>query len=220
MTEKYFSELSRRLRLEGITPSVGENRRLVVSLHDRPVLYVSPGSDVFLLPAGNKDEEAGELYHQVSVIADEVYDYVEAVQNAPLIHVSGLREDFHLLADFGGVVLAGQERGNGQGYQFVTWVWDYDRKGVTHGHYFEEDFQRAKQDFVVRSGLISRSQLFTPEELTELYRATEYFLQEGPSPDSSQLKAIRTATMKIQYTVPGLLNRLEQAPNQEPQMTL
>jgi len=31
------------------------------------------------------------------------------------------------------------------------------------------DFQSAKQDFAVRSGLISKAQLFSPEELTELY---------------------------------------------------
>ena len=66
------------------------------------------------------------MYHQVAVAADEVYSYVEAMQNAPLLHVSGLHEAFRLLADFGGAVLAGQERENCQGYQFVTWIWDYD----------------------------------------------------------------------------------------------
>ena len=44
---------------------------------------------------------------------------------------------FRLLADFGCAVLAGRERENGRGYQFVTWVWDFDRRGVSHGHYFE-----------------------------------------------------------------------------------
>ena len=41
-----------------------------------------------------------------------------------------------------------------RGNQFVTWIWDYDRTGVSHGHYYEDDFQSAKQDFAVRSGLI------------------------------------------------------------------
>ena len=97
------------------------------------------------------------MYHQVTAAADEVYSYVEAVQTAPLLQTSGLHEKFHLLADFGGAVLAGQERENGQGYQFVTWIWDYDHAGVSHGHYYEDDFQGAKQDFAVRSGLISRA---------------------------------------------------------------
>ena len=220
MRKMYFPELSRCLQEKGIETSLANTQKLYVLLHDQPVLYVSPASDVFLLPAGSQNEEASELYHQVAVTADEVYEYVEAVQNAPLLHASDLHEDFHLLADFGGAVLAGQERENNQGYQFVTWIWNFDRTGVSHGHYYENDFQSAKQDFAVRSGLISKAQLFTPEELTELYRATDHFLEDGPEPDSGQLKAIQEARTKIEYTVPDLQSRLEQAQNQEPQMNI
>ena len=144
MREKYFLELSRRLQERGIESSVIADNRLEVFLHSQPVLYVSPASDVFLLPAGSQNEEASELYHQVAMDADEVYSYVETMQNAPLLHASGLHEDFRLLADFGGAVLAGQERENGQGYQFVTWIWDYDRTGVSHGHYYEDDIGSMK----------------------------------------------------------------------------
>ena len=189
-------------------------------LNNQPVLSVSAGSDVFLLPAGSNQPEAGELYHKVAQTADEVYAYVEAVQTAPLLHASGLSEKFHLLADFGGAVLAGRELENGWGYQFVTWIWDHDRTGVSHGHYYEEDFQGAKQDFAVRSGLISKAQLFSPEELTQLYRATDYLLDEGPEPEDGQLKALQTSRTKIEYTVPDLVERLEQSQGQEPQMNL
>ena len=220
MKNKYLTELSRRLSVDGIQSAIKEDRRLDVFLHDRPVLYVSPASDVFLLPAGSQNEEASELYHQVAMATDEVYSYVETMQNAPLLHAPGPHEDFRLLADFGGAVLAGQERENGQGYQFVTCIWDYDRTGVSHGHYYEDEFQSAKQDFAVRSGLISRAQLFTPEELTELYRAAEHWFYEGPELDYKQQKAIQEARTKIEYTVPDLQSRLEQAQSQEPQMNL
>ena len=106
------------------------------------------------------------MYHRVAQTADEVYTYVEEVQTAPTLHISGLSEKFHLLADFGGAVLAGRELENGRGYQFVTWIWDYNRTGVSYGHYYDEDFCGAKQDFAVRSGLISKTQLFSPEELS------------------------------------------------------
>ena len=72
------------------------------------------------------------------------------------------------------------------------------------------NFQGAKEDFAVRSGLISRARLFTPEELTELYRATDYFLEEGPEPDSGQQGALRQARTRIEYIVPDLPARLEQ----------
>lgn len=220
MENKYFTELAHCLQAAGITTGHPERNQLTVLLNDQPVLFVSSESDVFLLPAGSNPPEASELYHKVAQTAEEVYAYVEAIQTAPLLHASGLSEKFHLLADFGGAVLAGRELGNGWGYQFVTWIWDHDRTGVSHGHYYEEDFQGAKQDFAVRSGLISKAQLFLPEELTQLYRATDYLLDEGPEPEDGQLKALQTSRTKIEYTVPDLVERLEQSQGQEPQMNL
>lgn len=120
MKNKFFAELSRRLVKGGIESVNKRDTQLEIMLKAQPVLSVSPASDVFLLFAGSKSEEASELYHQVAMIADEVHEYVEAVQNAPLLQASGLKENFHLLADFGGAVLAGQEQENGSGYQFVT----------------------------------------------------------------------------------------------------
>lgn len=220
MREKYFSELSRRLREKGIETTLSDTQKLDVLLRGRSILYVSPGNDIFLLPAGSKNEEANELYHQVAVTADDVYGYVEAIENAPLLRAPGLQEEFRLLADFGGAVLAGQERENGLGYQFVTWVWTYERQGLCHGHYFEDDFQSAKQDFAVRSGLISNAQLFSPAQLTELYRATDFLLEEGPELEEKQLKAIQEARTKIEYVVPELQSRLEQTQEQGQQMNM
>ena len=220
MKKQFFAELSRRLREEQIEPTMVGEDRLEVSLGGQPVLFVSPNSDVFLLPAGSGSEEAGELYHRIAPTVDEVYVYVEAVQNAPVLRAADLHENFHLLADFGGAVLAGRELEQGQGYQFVTWAWDFDRLGVSHGHYYEGDFQGAKEDFAVRSGLISKAQLFTPEQLTELYRSTDHYPETGPEPDDAQLKALQEARTKIEYTVPDLQTRLEQTQEQGPQMNL
>lgn len=207
--KKFFEELSRRLREGGVESSNVEDRRLEIFLHGQPVLFVSPGNDVFLFPAGSNNPEASELYHRVAQTADEVYTYVEEVQTAPTLHISGLSEKFHLLADFGGAVLAGRELENGRGYQFVTWIWDYNRTGVSYGHYYDEDFCGAKQDFAVRSGLISKTQLFSPEELTELYRATDYLLDEGPELEDGHLKAMQTARTKIELSC-GSVILLEQ----------
>ena len=120
MKSKYFTELSRRLREEQIETAQSQENRLEVLYQGRPALFVSPGSDVFLLPAGDRQLEVSELYYRVGQLANEVYGYVEAVEHALLLCASGLQEEFHLLADFGGAVLAGRERGNNQGYQFVT----------------------------------------------------------------------------------------------------
>lgn len=91
---------------------------------------------------------------------------------------------------------------------------------MSYGHYYDEDFCRAKQDFAVRSGLISKAQLFSPEELTELYRAADYLLDEGLELEDGHLKAMQTARTKIEYIVPDLADRLEQGQAQEPQMDM
>lgn len=192
MTNEFFAELARCLRKQEIDSKINQDKRL----------------EVFLLPEMSGNDEAGDLYHEVAQTADEVWDYVEAVQTSDLLSVSGLSEEFHLLADFGGALLAGREREQGSGYQFVTWIWDYYRIGVCYGHYYEDDFTVAKQDFAVRSGLISKAQLFSPEELTELYRGIDYFLENGPELQEEQLKATQAAREKIEYTVPNLQERL------------
>lgn len=169
MAQQFFEELSRCLRKEQIESYNKEDRRLEIFLHGQPVLSVSPGNEVFMLPSGSKNPEANELYHRVAIAADRVFEYVEAMENTPLLRARGLDNKFHLLADFGGAVLAGRERGTGRGYEFVTWIWDYERVGVSHGHYYEDDFAGAKRDFAVRSGLIPKASLFSNEELTEIY---------------------------------------------------
>lgn len=119
MREKFYAELSRRLREKGIESSCAGTQNLNVLLHGQPVLFVAPSSEIFILPAGSQNEEVNDLYHRVGATADEVYEYVEAVQGAPLLHASDLKEEFRLLADFGCAVLAGRERENDRGYEAI-----------------------------------------------------------------------------------------------------
>ena len=60
MKGQYFKELSRRLREDQIESAVAGGGRLEVSLGGQPVLYVSPNSEVLLLPAGSGSEEAND----------------------------------------------------------------------------------------------------------------------------------------------------------------
>ena len=50
----------------------------------------------------------------------------------------------------------------------MTWEWDWDRKGVYHGHYFQNGYEEAKHDFVRRGGLLPKEALFEPEQLDEI----------------------------------------------------
>ena len=123
---------------------------------------------------GNAERE--DALHQVTDTAQTVAEYMRLMDTAPILQVDGLDENYQLLADFSGVVLAGHA--TRYGVQFVTWDWDYEKTGVTQGHYMLNNYTAAKQNFAVRSGLIRREQLFSPEQLTELSRCVQAVLED------------------------------------------
>ena len=117
---------------------------------------------------------------QVAEAAGTVMDYMTLLEAAPPLKAEGLADGYRVLAEFNGTVLAGTE--TLLGAQFVTWARDYDRKGVNNGHYYMEDYQSAKEDFALRSGLVARERVFDREQLEELRQAVQGFLcGEGPA---------------------------------------
>ena len=212
--EQYFAELAVALQRAGLTPLPEQENLLPVEWEGCPLCRIAEDAEILYRREDVDSAGSEHACTKAMDLASTVWEYLEAMEAAPLLKASGLNEDFRLLADFGGAVLVGRERENGQGGQFVTWIWDYELQGVGHGHYYENNFQGAKQDFAIRSGLISRAQLFTPEQLTELYRATDFLLEEGPKLEEKQLKAVQEARTKIEYTVPNLQTRLEQTQEQ------
>ena len=106
--------------------------------------------------------------------------YMKLLETAPPLKAESLADGYRVLAEFNGTVLAGKK--TLLGAQFVTWAWDYDRRGVSNGHYYMEDYQTAKEDFTFRSGLMAREQVFDRERLEELGQAAQGLLcGEGPA---------------------------------------
>ena len=136
-------------------------------------------------------------------------EYMAILETAPRLKASGLDGDYRILADFGGTVLAGTP--SKHGVQFVTWNWDYDRTGVSHGHYFTENYDGAKQDFATRSGLIQTEQLFSPEQLTEIYRCCADSVDgEFFALTDKQEEVIHSVQQQIEVCVPDLNERIRQ----------
>ena len=131
------------------------------------------------------------------------------METAPQLKASGLEGDYRILADFNGTVLAGMH--SKHGVQFVTWDWDYDRTGLSHGYYFMENYDGAKQDFAIRSGLIHKEQLFSPEQMTEIYRCCADSV-DGDFFDltAEQEKVIRSVQQQIEDCVPDVVERIRQ----------
>ena len=220
MENKYFKELARRLKELDIEVGKAGDHALPILLHGQTAITVRQSSDIFLAPESSGNQEAGELYHRVSGLAREVKEYTAAMERAPVLKASGLEEDFRVLADFNGVVLAGHEMEKGRGYKFATWEWSYDRTGVISGDYCINGYEAAKKSFATRSGLVAKERLFTDEQLTELYRGTEYLLEEGPEPTPKQSEVLNSARKQIEQAVPDLPERLEQGQCQDLKMGL
>ena len=134
--------------------------------------------------------------------------YMKLLETAPPLKAESLADGYRELAEFNGTVLAGEK--TLLGAQFVTWAWDYDRRGVSNGHYYMEDYQTAKEDFTFRSGLMAREQVFDRERLEELRQAAQGFLcGEGPAsyqavrPGSSGGRSARAGVHPLR-PVPGL----------------
>ena len=215
--ERYLREVEQKLLRRDLDAKLLENGLLHVSWNEKPLCSVDRDGIVRFRPADITGPEVDRQLRTVIQAAGQVKEYMRIFERAPALKAVGLEDTYKVLADFGDAVLAGQL--GKKGARFVTWEWDFDRQGVHAGHYFMENYEAAKQDFAVRSGLISKAQLFSPEELTELYRGIDYFLENGPELQEEQLKATQAAREKIEYTVPNLQERLNHELDQGQQLS-
>lgn len=207
--KEYLKEVSRVLKNNGFEVAPISDGNLPILLDGEVACRVGGGGAIFIRPDDLHTEEANEVYHKAAPFSNMVREYMGEMERAPVLKASGLSESFKLLADFNGTVLAGREMEKDAGMQFVTWLWDYDRTGVTLGHYFGDEYQEAKKDFAIRSGLVREQKSFTPEQLTALYLCTEGALNYGLDISDGQDALIRSARSLIEDAVPDLQQRIE-----------
>lgn len=129
--------------------------------------------------------------------------------NAKPLDCEGVR-DFRLISEFGNHLLAATQSG-GNEIRFVTWQYDYERTGVTLGHYYETNYEGALKDFIVRSGLIDENQLFTEEEMTVLYGACIF---RGKHDDTLTFEGEKDLEAVMKKVEGNLIQRMVQ-PQQE-----
>ena len=206
---RYLGEVCTCLYRAGFETTQIEDSQIPVEWNDAPLCRITGKGSVFYRREDVNIPQAGDALLCIEGIAARTMEYMTVMETAQQLKASGLEGDYRILADFNGTVLAGVQ--SGHGVHFVTWDWDYGHTGVCHGHYFMEDYAGAKQDFAVRSGLIQKAQLFSPEQLTEIYRCCadsidgDFFELTG-----EQEKMIRSVQQKIEECVPDLDERIRQ----------
>ena len=163
---RYLEELKISLVHAGFEPERIEDQHLPVCWEKGCLCRIS-GKGCVLYRQENMDSiRTQDALRSVIDTAKTTSEYMAILETAPLLKASGLHGDYRVLADFGDAVLAGHP--SERGVQFVTWEWDWDRKGVHHGHYFQNGYEEAKHDFVRRGGLLPKEALFEPEQLDEI----------------------------------------------------
>jgi len=209
----FLSEIGIVLRRDGYDTSVPDNGLLPVSTNGLPLCRISETGSVRYRDADIGSMEREVALHEVTQTAETVAEYMKLMNAAPLLKAQGLDEEYRLLADFNGVVLAGHP--SRLGVQFVTWDWDYERTGVSQGHYMSNHYEAAKKDFAVRSGLVWEQQLFSPEHLTEIYRCVQDTLDHPYNLTYDREKCLGKIQEQITNLVPDLQQRIAQAQPQE-----
>ncbi len=176
---RYLEELKIGLVHADFEPERIEDQHLPVRWEKGRLCRISGKGSVLYRQECVDSVRAQDALQSVIDTAKMTSEYMAILETAPQLKATDLTGDYRILADFGDAVLAGHP--TERGVQFVTWEWDFDRKGVHHGHYFQDDYDAAKRDFTVRGRLVQKDALFEPEQLAEIYRALAFVREQDES---------------------------------------
>ena len=210
MNDQFFPELARRLKREGISTGPVEKDCLPVLADGQAAVLVMPRSTVAFNADVERCPEADSVYDLTFRLSREVYEYTEAMATAPPLVAEGLHEGFRVLADFNGVVLAGQELEADWGYKFATWRRSPDLTAVGSGEYFDGGhfYGVAKLDFACRAGLVDGHRQFTDQQLVELYRCVCETLESGYPLTKERREVLEQAAEQVEGSVDDLDERV------------
>ena len=134
---RYLNEISTSLRRMSFETMPVEDQHLPIRWNGNYLCRIFGRGSVLYRQENVDSIRAQDALQSVIDSAKMTSEYMAILENAPRLKASGLHGDYRVLADFGSAVLAGHS--TERGVQFVTWEWDYDREGVHHGHYFQDD---------------------------------------------------------------------------------
>ena len=209
---RFLEETAIRLLQNGFTVEPIEDHHLPVCWKKGRLCRISGKGSVYYRREDTDTPQAEDALFRIEDIAAKTLEYMTAMESAPQLKASGLDEDYRILADFGDTVLAGTP--SKYGVQFVTWEWDFDRKGVHYGHYFQDDYEAAKRDFTVRSGLVQKDALFEPEQLAEIYHALSFVREQDETLSFGRDQELAELMEQVGGLLPPNVPRQRDAPEQ------
>ena len=209
---RFLEETAIRLRQNGFTVEPIEDHHLPVCWEKGRLCRITGKGSVLYRQENVDSIRAQDALQVVIDTAKMTLEYMAILEYAPQLKATDLTGDYRILADFGDAVLAGHP--TERGVQFVTWEWDFDRKGAHHGHYFQDDYEAAKRDFTVRSGLVPKDALFEPEQLAEIYRALRLVREQDESLSFGRDQELAELMEQVGKSLPEAALRQRDAPEQ------
>ena len=198
--ERFLQEVEQKLLRKELDARLLEDGLIRVKWNGQPLCSVDRDGIVRFRPADITGPEVDRQLRTVIQTAGHVKEYMRIFERAPTLKVVGLDDTYKVLADFGDVVLAGQL--GKKGAKFVTWEWDFDRKGVHAGHYFMENYEAAKLDFAARAGLINEQRLFSDEQIAVIKNACEFALEDDATLSYAEEKQLQSVQEQIELLLP------------------
>ncbi|WP_216713072.1 hypothetical protein [Paenibacillus ehimensis] len=176
---------------------------------DEPIAFIQRSGEI-LYPADNRTP----FSRRIAPIVFEVWEMEHAYQQAPPMNLPSVA-NYRNLLQYNRHVLAARYDQAGQ-FTFVTWEYNYDQTGVSLGHYFHRNaYSQAKEDFMLRSGLLDERKWMGADQLSILHAALLYRSihdQELPYEDK---KMIEKLLNQIEVQLPPAPNVDYPAVNQE-----
>ncbi|MDD6542909.1 MAG: hypothetical protein PUF20_00850 [Clostridiales bacterium] len=212
--ERFLREVEQKLRRRDLDARLLEDGLIHVRWNKQPLCSVDRDGIVRFRPADITGSEVDRKLRTVTQVAAQVKEYMQIFDRAPALKVVGLDDTYKVLADFGDAVLA--EQFGKTGARFVTWEWDFDRKGVHAGHYHMENYEAAKLDFAVRAGLINEQRLFSDEQLAAIRNSCEFALEDDATLSYAEEKQLQSVQEQIELLLPQQTQ--EQRPTMEQTM--
>mgnify|MGYP003206424716 FL=1 len=209
---RFLEETAIRLRQNGFTVEPIEDHHLPVRWEKGHLCRVSGKGSVLYRQENVDSVRTQDALQSVIDTAKMTSEYMAILESAPRLKASGLTGDYRVLADFSSAVLAGHP--TERGVQFVTWEWDFDRKGVHHGHYFQEDYDAAKRDFTVRGNLVPKDALFEPEQLAQIYHALSFVREQDETLSFGRDRELAELMEQVGKSLPEAALRQRDAPEQ------
>lgn len=171
-----------------VIPPSDENLLLTVLKHGKKICdFRKDGVQLYSL-----DCQLGDDRLRLGKLLSDLKLRYDLYRVSKSMHIAEPVPGYRIISEYGDYIFAAK-LGKDKEIHFTTWRYNYDRSGVTQGHYFETNFETAKRDFAIRAALMDEDQFFNERELTVLHDACVFRIQNDGSvsfDDADKLQAL------------------------------